>query len=183
MIEPLPALCSSSGPDVDASPVLAYVSSACRVALPMSKQRPFTEYSPVRYHDRYRSAWSFRSQPTVANESASARAIDVSSVHSPAFRPCGPPSRYPVTGSNVPGGLNSTAAPSASPMARPSRAPMRRSFSGDTVIGATYHGRIGGTATSRTSTCVAVARPYPGLGFRRGSAPTPETHRRHCHGS
>ena len=58
--------------------------------------------------------------------SARARAMLVSSVHSPALSPCGPPSRNPVTGLKVPGALNSTAAPRASPTARPIRMPRSR---------------------------------------------------------
>ena len=51
----------------------------------------------------------------------------MSSVHSPGSRPKGPPARNPVTSGNEPAGWNSTAAPRASPIARPSIAPRRRS--------------------------------------------------------
>ena len=59
----------------------------------MSKHRPFTEYVPCFIHWTYRSAWSFKSQPSEAMLSARASAMLVSSVHSPAFKRCGPPLR------------------------------------------------------------------------------------------
>lgn len=53
--------------------------------------------------------------------------MDVSSVHSPGWRLKGPPPIMSVTGSNEPRELNSTAVLTASPAARPSRAPWYRS--------------------------------------------------------
>src|SRR5882724_10864150 len=49
--------------------------------------------------------------------------MEVSSVHSPGTRQNGPPPTIPCSFSNVPGARNSTVVPSASPDARPSRAP------------------------------------------------------------
>src|SRR5690242_9940892 len=60
--------------------------------------------------------------------SASARAMLVSSVHSPGASPYGPPLRKPVTGAKVPGSSNSIAAPSASPIASPNKVPRHRSM-------------------------------------------------------
>jgi CYTH domain-containing protein/CHAD domain-containing protein len=65
--------------------------------------------------------------PVSTIDSARHSAIDVSSVHAPAGRPNGPPPTMSVTGSNVPGARNSTVVPTASPAARPSRAPIARS--------------------------------------------------------
>ena len=50
----------------------------------------------------------------------------MSSVHWPGASPNGPPPTMSVIGANVPGGLNSSVVPSASPHARPSRAPRQR---------------------------------------------------------
>lgn len=72
------------------------------VMVPMSKQRPMSEYSPRRHQEMYRRAWSSRFQPVCPRRSANARAMLVSSVHSPAVKPCGPPARYPSTGAKLP---------------------------------------------------------------------------------
>ena len=56
---------------------------------------------------------ALRSQPTSAILPAKASAMLVSSVHAPGAKPWGPPPRKPVTLGKVPGGSNSTAAPSA----------------------------------------------------------------------
>ena len=93
MIEPLPLACSEGSPEVLASPVLEKRLRALRHVMPMSKQRPLTEYQPFSYQARYRRAWSSRSQPTLAMLSARAKAMLVSSVHSPGAKPCGPPPR------------------------------------------------------------------------------------------
>lgn len=53
--------------------------------------------------------------------------MEVSSVHSPGWSLCGPPPIMSVTGLNVPGLMNSTVAPRASPTARPRSAPRARS--------------------------------------------------------
>src|SRR5687768_9106652 len=58
--------------------------------------------------------------------SARQSAIDVSSVHWPGAREKGPPPVMSVTRGKVPGGRNSTVVPSASPAARPRRAPRKR---------------------------------------------------------
>jgi hypothetical protein len=52
MIDPLPAERRSRAPDDRASPLEANCESADAVALPMSKQRPLTEYLPVRRQSR-----------------------------------------------------------------------------------------------------------------------------------
>ena len=54
------------------------------------------------------------------------RAIDVSSVHCPGFNRKGPPPTMSVIGSKVPAHLNSFVVPTASPTARPMRAPRAR---------------------------------------------------------
>ena len=46
MIEPLPLARSEGSPEVLASPVFTKRLRALRVVMPMSKQRPLTEYSP-----------------------------------------------------------------------------------------------------------------------------------------
>ncbi len=63
------------------------------------------------------------------------RARDVSSVHEPGERFNGPPPRYPVIGSKVPGESNSIRAPRASPMARPKSEPDVRETGLPDVIG------------------------------------------------
>ena len=53
-------------------------------------------------------------------------AIDVSSVHCPGFSRKGPPPTMSVIGSKVPAHLNSFVVPTASPTAKPMRAPRAR---------------------------------------------------------
>lgn len=50
MIEPLPLASSDRSPEVHGSLLARYLSSAPRVAVPMSQHRPFTEYLPVFHH-------------------------------------------------------------------------------------------------------------------------------------
>jgi hypothetical protein len=55
-------------------------------------------------------------------------AMDVSSVHSPGSSRKGPPPVMSVRGAKLPRGRNSTVVPTASPQARPSRHPRKRSL-------------------------------------------------------
>ena len=66
------------------------------------------------------------SRPCRGCDSARQSAIDVSSVHSPAFSRKGPPPTMSSIGLKEPGGLNSSVVPTASPQARPSSAPVAR---------------------------------------------------------
>ena len=77
---------------------------------------------------RGRNGWSFGSNLRHSIRlSARQRAMDVSSDHWPGSRVNGPPPVMSLTGSNVPGGWNSTAVPPASPAPRPRRQPRYRS--------------------------------------------------------
>ena len=53
MIEPLPLARSEVSPEARASWSSRYLLRALRVVIPISKQRPFTEYLPVVHHSTY----------------------------------------------------------------------------------------------------------------------------------
>jgi hypothetical protein len=112
----------------ESSPVTSKRVSAARTVLPMSKHSPVGERCPSRHQRTYRFIWSLGSNPRHATKlSARHNAIEVSSVHSPGSNPNGPRPTMSDTGLKVPGGLNSSVVPSASPAASPSIAPRNRS--------------------------------------------------------
>src|ERR1035438_7231743 len=125
--EPFPALPGSVEP-AKGLPARSKVLSAPEVALPMAKQSPVLDMYPARHHLTYRCIWSRASKPRHSIRLAARHsAIEVSSVHCPAFRLNGPPPTISVSGLKLPGGLNSSVVPTASPMAKPNRHPRKRS--------------------------------------------------------
>ena len=123
MSDPLPAVPGSVGPQ-NGAPVRSNRSRACWTVLPMSKQTPVEERCPSCHQRTYRRSWSTASKPRRwMRLSARQRAMEVSSVHSPGWRWNGPPPNMPLTGAKVPGALNSSVVPTASPVASPSSAP------------------------------------------------------------
>src|SRR5205823_6859046 len=122
--DPLPAELGSDDPQ-KGSCVLANLASAPRTVLPMSNTRPLLLRWACLAHRVYRSNWSTGSNPCFSIRlSARQRAIEVSSVHSPASRWKGPPPNMSSIFLNDPGDLNSRVVPTASPTASPSIAPL-----------------------------------------------------------
>ena len=140
------------------SPVRTYRSRAARVALPMSKQVPVHEYSPCCHHLTKRSIRSRPSSVTVAARlSASASAMAVSSVQAPGGSANGPP---PVMSSRrgcASREWNSSVVPTASPMARPRKAPSARSRTAAAVCGGTDGGRAAQRVTWASCDAVSMA--------------------------
>lgn len=115
----------------------------------MSKQLPVELRYPHCYQLRYLAICSLGSKPSFSRRlSARQSAIEVSSVHCPGFRRNGPPPDMPATAVKLPREENSTIVPTASPQARPTRAPTN--LSSDEIMHDLYAEPNGRVSDSRT---------------------------------
>jgi len=97
------------------------------MVLPTTKASPVDDMRPSRSQRTYRFIWSRGWKPRASMRlSARHRVIAVSSVHSPGLSLNAPPPTMSSIGMKLPGLLNSSVVPTASPVATPSRQPRYR---------------------------------------------------------